>query len=53
MSRESVAKWARDMWQMFESLPENVHSDRIDFEIDQVLIKHGIKNEQTEQYWEI
>ena len=45
MSKKRVAKWARDMWQMFEALPQNAHSDRVDFEIKQVLINNGIEKD--------
>ncbi len=49
--KNKVKEWARDMWQMFESLPVNSHSDRVDFEIKQILVKHGIENESEERYW--
>jgi hypothetical protein len=47
--KNKVREWARDMWEMFESLPKDSHSDRVDFEIAKILQKHGIPNSNAEK----
>ncbi len=51
MNKKRIADWARDMCNMLEGLPRNAHSDRVDFEIDKILQKHGIDNPSKERVW--